>query len=152
MTATSAPTTSAPTTSAPTTSAPTPQARNPLASSIGWFEVGSPDPAGAQEFYGGLFGWTFAEQAAGVPYVRATTGEGHPLGGGMADTGGQYPAYAVFCVVVEDVAATLEQAVELGGQVVTGPMELPTGIVVGYLRDRDANLLAVYSPVPGQQS
>ncbi len=33
-----------------------------------------------------------------------------------------------------------------------GPMPLPTGLVVGYLRDRDGNLFAVYSPPPGEQS
>jgi predicted enzyme related to lactoylglutathione lyase len=87
-----------------------------------------------------------------VPYVDITTGAGHPIRGGIADTGGQAPAYAVFCVVVDDVAATLERATELGGQVVVGPMPLPTGMVVGYLRDRDQNLFAIYSPIPGQQS
>jgi hypothetical protein len=134
------------------TGSPTTRGGNPLAGSIGWFEVGTPDPAGAQEFYGGLFGWVFAQDDTGIPYHQARTGEGHPIKGGIADTEGQYPSYAVFCVVVEDVAATLERAVQLGGEVVMGPMALPTGIVVGYLRDRDANLLAVYSPVPGQQS
>ena len=87
-----------------------------------------------------------------MPYSDITTGADHPIRGGIADTGGQAPAYAVFCVVVDDVAATVARAVELGGQVVIGPLPLDTGMVVGYLRDRDDNLFAVYSPPPGQVS
>ena len=146
-----------------TTTTPTPATRpsaaepgatqpSRLAGSVSWFEVGSPDPSAAREFYGSLFGWTFTTQDVGMPYTSITTGSGHPIGGGIADTGGRAPAYAAFCIVVDDVAATLERATELGGSVVIGPLPLDTGMVVGYLRDRDDNLLAVYSPVPGQES
>ena len=121
-----------------------------LTGSVSWFEIGSPDPAAAQRFYGELFGWTFAAMDVGVPYVDITTGQDHPIKGGIADTSRTTPGHATFCVVVEDVAATLTVARDLGGEVVVGPLALASGLVVGYLRDRDGNLIAVYAPPVGK--
>ena len=32
----------------------------PAANTVAWFEIGTPDVQAAQDFYGPLFGWTFA--------------------------------------------------------------------------------------------
>ena len=36
-----------------------------------WIDVAHADPAGAREFYGGLFGWQFVEAGPGGQYVVA---------------------------------------------------------------------------------
>ena len=32
----------------------------PAANTVAWFEIGAPDVRAAKDFYGPLFGWTFA--------------------------------------------------------------------------------------------
>jgi uncharacterized protein len=124
-----------------------------LAGSVSWFEVGSPRPEVAKAYYGGLFGWSFApdELSDGV-YQVVTTGDGHPIRGGIFDTTGKSPAYAVFCVVVPDVAEACHRSEELGGSVLVGPTTVGGGLVFAHLRDPDGNHFGVYSPPPGQAS
>ena len=45
-----------------------------------WMELASPDPAAAEEFYGPLFGWEFAD-VNGRDGYRLITSEGRPVGG-----------------------------------------------------------------------
>ena len=46
--------------------------------------------------------------------------------GGLFDSRGEFPGYAIFYVGVEDVAATLAKAESLGGKTVLGPITTPT--------------------------
>jgi uncharacterized protein len=122
-----------------------------LAGSVSWFEVGTPDPEAAKAFYGELFGWSFAaDEGTGGKYQIATTGAGHPIRGGIFDTEGQAPGYAVFCVVVADVAQACGRAEALGGSVLVGPVPTPTGLVFAHLREPDGNHFGIYSPPTGQ--
>ena len=76
---------------------------------IAWFEIGTDDPAAAKRFYGDLLGWTVAQDDDLSPdpaYQIVTTGDGDGLRGGLFATQGTMPGYAVFSVLVEDVAAT----------------------------------------------
>jgi hypothetical protein len=128
-------------TNAPTTGSP-----------IGWFEIGTPDPDAARAFYGGLFGWTF--EPAGPAYSIATTGDGHPLQGGIQDTTadlpeGQPPTYAVPCVLVADVAAACERAAALGGKVVVPATPTEVGVVYGMVSDPTGAIIGVFSPPAG---
>jgi predicted enzyme related to lactoylglutathione lyase len=149
---TSTATTSTPTTSTQASSTPSAEATPPYGS-IGWFEVGSAAPDRAQEFYGGLFGWTFnAAPIAGFDYRDVTTGPGHPLRGGLLGTEGKAPAYAVFVVMVEDVAATCAEAERRGGRVDMGPVTADNGLCFAYLSDLDGNRFGVFSPPSGDAS
>ncbi|GAB2861859.1 VOC family protein [Actinoallomurus bryophytorum] len=122
-----------------------PEGRMMNDNSVGWFEVGTDRPEDARSFYGELFGWTFAN---GPKYSEVTTpGVPHPTGG-IADTGGEFPAYAIFYVVVRDVAATLARAESLGGKIVTPPATSPDGLVSARLEDSTGSLFGVFSP-PG---
>jgi uncharacterized protein len=85
-----------------------------------------------------------------MPYTTVRTGEGHPIGGGIFPAGGGHPSYAVFCVVVDDVAAACRQAEELGGKVLVGPVPAPGGLVFAHLLDPEGQRFGVYSPPPGQ--
>jgi predicted enzyme related to lactoylglutathione lyase len=122
-----------------------------LAGSVSWFEVGSADPEAAQAFYGRMFGWSFApDEGSGGTYRIVTTGPGHPISGGIFDTAGAFPSYAVFCVVVPDVAAACVAAAELGGSVISGPVTTGSGLVFAHLQDPDGNHFGIYSPPPGE--
>ena len=111
-----------------------------LSGAVTWFEVGTADPEGARRFYGDLFGWTFEMQG---PYSLVSTGEGHALRGGIAET----PApYAIPYVQVADVSATVAAAERLGGTVLVATTELPGGIVIAHLLDPGGAHIGVWTP------
>ncbi|HEU5109992.1 MAG TPA: VOC family protein [Micromonosporaceae bacterium] len=115
---------------------------------IGWFEISTSDVPAAERFYGELFGWTFNSDGAD-DYRFITTPVEDGLPGGIADNGGTGPGYAIFYVVVEDVAATCGRAEAAGGKVVVQPQEMPGGLVLAHLHDPAGNLFAVFRPPAG---
>jgi predicted enzyme related to lactoylglutathione lyase len=117
----------------------------PANNTVAWFEIGAPDVGAAKAFYGPLFGWSFAPDG---PYTLITAPGATGPSGGIFDTGGNIPPYAVFVVKVADVAATAAQAEELGGKVVVAPNKLEDGMVVAYLTDPHGSLFALFSPGP----
>jgi uncharacterized protein len=111
--------------------------------SVGWFEVATDKPEEARRFYGELFGWTFG---SGEEYSEVTTpGADHPSGG-ISDSAGKFPDYAIFYVTVEDVAATLAKAESLGAKPVVPPTTTPDGLVFAQLRDATGNHFGIFSP------
>jgi len=124
--------------------ASTPAATTPVPQ-VTWFEVHTPNPTDATEFYGGLFGWTFTDEAGGTYYdIRQV--DGQAIGGGVANTGGEWPAQVIPCVQVSDVAGTCGRAGDLGGKVLAGPNQTPNGITFAYLADRDGSAFGVWCP------
>jgi uncharacterized protein len=117
----------------------------PAANTVGWFEIGAPDVDAAKAFYGPLFGWSFAPDGG---YTLITAPGAAGPSGGIFDTGGNIPPYAVFVVRVADVAATAAQAERLGGKVVVAPNKLEDGMAVAYLTDPNGSLFALFSPRP----
>ena len=116
---------------------------------IGWFEVGTADPDGAERFYGGPFGWTFDRDDGPMDYRLVTTGEGKGPSGGIHGHGGAMPNYAVFCVKVTDVAATVARAEGLGAKTLVPPTGDGSAVVFAHLADPDGNHFAIYSqPAP----
>lgn len=116
--------------------------------SIGWFEVGTDDPAAAEKFYGDLFGWTAA--AGPEPAYRILSTGDQELRGGLVDTGGRMPGYAVFTVLVEDVEATCRRAEAAGGTVQRGPEVNPAGVRFAHLLDPAGNHVGVFTPPAGR--
>ena len=112
---------------------------------VGWFEIGTPDPDRAERFYGSLFGWTF-ERDPNAPMDYRIISAGVGPGGGIANTGGQMPNYAVFIVEVADVAAVCVQAAAEGGSVTVEPVTADTGLVFAHITDPDGNHFGVFSP------
>jgi uncharacterized protein len=112
---------------------------------VTWFEIGAPDADAAKAFYGQLFGWSFAPDGA---YTLITAPGADGPSGGIFNTGGNVPPYAVFVVQVADVAATAARSEELGGKVVVAPMTLPDGMAVAYVTDPNGAMFALFSPRP----
>jgi uncharacterized protein len=117
----------------------------PAANTVAWFEIGAPDVDAAKAFYGPLFGWSFAPDGG---YTLITAAGAAGPSGGIFDTGGNIPPYAVFVVRVADVAASAAQAEQLGGKVVVAPNTLEDGMAVAYLTDPNGSLFALFSPRP----
>ncbi len=117
----------------------------PADNTVAWFEIGAPDVDAAKAFYGQLFGWSFAPDG---PYTLITAAGAASPSGGIFNTGGNIPPYAVFVVQVADVASTAAQTEELGGKVVVAPMELEDGMVVSYVTDPNGSMFALFSPKP----
>jgi hypothetical protein len=85
---------------------------------VAWFEIGTDDPAGAEKFYGDVFGWTVGH-GDGDPegFQMVTAGDGPGLhAGGLFETGGKLPRYAVFGVLVENVAEACQRVKAAGGR------------------------------------
>jgi uncharacterized protein len=121
----------------------------PVFNTIAWFEIGTDDPATAQRFYGDLFGWMAtadAAQSSGGSYQVWTTGGGEGLPGGLFDTAGALPAYAVFSVIVEDVEATCRRAEAAGGKVLRGREVTPAGVTFAHLLDPAGNHFEIFTP------
>jgi uncharacterized protein len=131
-----------------TTSSATTTPATHAVGSIGWFEIASANPDRAQAFYSSLFGWsvTPAGAVAGFDYRDISTGQGHPVRGGILGTDGKFPSYAIFVVVVDDVPAAIEKTTALGGSLVNGPITLDSGLVCAYLSDPDGSLFSVFTP------
>ena len=110
---------------------------------VGWFEIGSPDVAATKEFYGSLFGWTFAPDGE---YTLISAPDAERPSGGIFNTGGNIPPYAVFVVRVADVPASAGQVEELGGKVVVAPMPAGDDMTVAYVTDPSGNLFSLFGP------
>src|SRR5437763_16679625 len=112
---------------------------------IGWFQIGTDEPAAAKRFYGTVFGWTFAlQEDEAVPYHVITTPANDSIRGGLLETGGKVPNHALFCVVVEDVAANRVSVEMAGGKVVVPAKQRGDGLILGDLTDPAGNEMAVY--------
>jgi predicted enzyme related to lactoylglutathione lyase len=104
-------------------------------------EIRSEDPDATRGFYADLFGWKVAQEGAFPGYTFVDTG----VEGGPATAIGprQGPEDEVlFFVGVEDVAATLKRAEELGGTITQPVQELP-GVSFGVFADAQGHKVGV---------
>ncbi len=118
-----------------------PAAGQPGGSAVDWFEVLGTDAARSQRFYAEVFGWQVST-AAGSGYGTVDTGTSRGIRGGIG-AGRPGPWVTVYCSV-EDVAATLDVAEQLGGSRLQGPAADADPLESGALRDPAGNVLGVY--------
>ncbi len=97
--------------------------------SFGWFELNTPDLETAKRFYGTLFGWTTKESEGPPPYTEWQVDE-QSIGGALTigeQMSPDTPPFWMVYFVSDDVDQTASKATELGGKVMTGPMDYPGG-------------------------
>ncbi|MFI9271561.1 VOC family protein [Kitasatospora sp. NPDC052896] len=111
-----------------------------------WLDLGSPDISASRDFYGGLFGWTFASagpNAGGYGFFRLgeqTVGAIGPL-----TEEGARPAWTLY-FHTEDADATSKVVTQSGGTVRFGPFDVFTdGRMAGYTDPTGARF-AVWQP------
>ncbi len=106
-------------------------------------EIRSEDPDATRAFFADLFGWKVAAEGAFPGYTFIDTGvEG---GTYVAISPRQGPDDEVlFFVAVEDVAATLAKAQELGGTIIQPAQQVP-GTSFGVFADAQGHKVGVAS-------
>jgi predicted enzyme related to lactoylglutathione lyase len=99
---------------------------------ICWYELATPDLAGADDFYGTVFGWRVheAESAPGDPYFEFRHNDDAVAG--LLPVDHRFPsrdmrAHWTVCFLVDDCAQSCDRAADLGGVVARKPMTVATG-------------------------
>ncbi len=115
-----------------------------------WSELMTSDPASAQEFYGGLFGWRF-EPMQMPDGVYSVIKVGDAAVGGVMNTppgsGGMPPMWGCY-VTVADADATAKRCVELGGKVIVEPTDIPNVGRFAVILDRQGAALNIIAYKP----
>ncbi len=87
-----------------------------------WIDLGSPDIAASQAFYGGLFGWEGATPDPQYGGYANFSLNGQSVAG-LGPQMGPVSAWATY-VSTEDAGATAQKVRDAGGQVVMEPMDV----------------------------
>jgi predicted enzyme related to lactoylglutathione lyase len=112
---------------------------------IGWHELLTSDLERGYGFYQTLFGWQKAEALdagdIGTYQVFATGGQ---LAGGMFNKPEKIPTtFWLYYFNVDDFDAAVERARTFGGEIVTGPMEVPGGSWIVHAKDPQGAVFAL---------
>jgi predicted enzyme related to lactoylglutathione lyase len=113
---------------------------------IHW-EIAAHDRKKLQQFYANLFGWTVNDNNE-MNYGLIDTAAGGINGGIMQMSPGQ-PSYVTFYVGVEDPAAALARAAELGGKTILPPMPVPNVGTVAMFLDPEGHCIGLFKPAKG---
>lgn len=115
------------------------------------FEIHATNPASLVGFYSKLLGWKFTRWEGPVEYWLIETGAGDKPGinGGLVQRRGPAPlegqavnAFVCTCDV-DEVDASVQQAVALGGTIAVPKMPIPGVGWLAYVKDPDGNLVGL---------
>ncbi|MBY0497054.1 MAG: VOC family protein [Cyanobacteria bacterium] len=126
----------------------------PAIGDFSWFELYTPNPEGAWNFYQKLFGWektSAMDMGAMGTYQMFGRGGGIPRGGIMKPPPGAPPSWAPYALV-KDAKAAAAAATANGGKIVNGPMEVPGGDWIAQGIDPQGAMFCVHSLKPGAGS
>jgi predicted enzyme related to lactoylglutathione lyase len=110
---------------------------------VGCFAITGKDGPRFQRFHTKLFDWSINDAGDGSGYGLVEAGEQGIAGGiGAAQDGGD--GGVAFYVEVDEPAAYLEKAEELGGKTVVPPTELPDfGLPFAFFADPEGHLVGL---------
>jgi predicted enzyme related to lactoylglutathione lyase len=112
-------------------------------------EIPADDPARAQRFYEGLFGWTFSTMPGFDDYALYTTAGGEDrVGGAVGKRDVSAPHAIRNYVQVTSVEDTVAKARDLGGTVVEAKAEVPGMGWYAVLADSEGNEFALWQAMP----
>ena len=118
------------------------------------FEIHAADPDRAVNFYQTLFGWTFQKWEGPMDYWLIVTGPDDQRGinGGLVRRQGEIDGQAVIAYVctvdVEDVDASVQTAIDNGGQVALPKMPIPGMGWLAYCKDTEGNIFGMMQNDP----
>jgi len=115
------------------------QGVKPLPHPVVHFEIGCKDIAKTSKFFGDLFGWNIQ---AGGPAATINTGTPGGLPGHITALGHEPEHYTIFYVEVDDIQASLDKAIALGGKIVVPPVKIPTG-TFAWFADPEGNTIGL---------
>ena len=106
------------------------------------FEIYGKDAAALRKFYEDLFGWEIhADNPMNYGLVHTNAADDKGIGGGIAEG----DARVNIVPEVDDLQATLDKAVSLGGEVVTAVTVIPGQVTFAEFRDPAGNVLGISS-------
>jgi hypothetical protein len=120
-----------------------------------WYELMTPDTAGAKAFYGQVVGWNSQDMPMPDGTYSVLEADGAGVGGMMdfppeAKSQGVPPNWTGY-VAVDDVDATADKAASLGGSVLRPPQDIPGIGRFAIIADPGGAVLAIMTPVPPEQ-
>lgn len=122
------------------------------AGAIAWIDLGSHAIAGSRAFYGDLFGWTFEDQGAEYGNYHLIHA-GEALIGGLMSTvgmtcpeGGQVTTEWGVYLTTPDIAATLAQVPQAGGDVVMEAMPVGDRGQMAAIHDAGGAFVGLWQP------
>ena len=122
-----------------------------------WYELMTTDADAAQDFYGELLGWTFADSGTSDMDYRLGSMDGAEIVGLMALTeemceGGAQPMWTSY-VCVSAMAPAIDELKRLGGTVLMEPNELEGVGTFAYVTDPQGAMFYLMQPAdPDEQS
>jgi predicted enzyme related to lactoylglutathione lyase len=119
---------------------------------ISWVDLSTPDPAAAQAFYGGLFGWQFDDvRHEGELIYHNAHIDGYRVAGlGRQDAemaAGGVPALWTTYINHEDAAAVAAKAQRAGGTVLVPPMQVMDQGHMAVIVDPSGAVFGVWQPL-----
>jgi predicted enzyme related to lactoylglutathione lyase len=118
------------------------------------FEIHAADPDRAVNFYTTLFGWSFQKWEGPMDYWLVTTGPNEQPGinGGLVLRQGEIDGQAVIAYVctvdVEDLDASVQTALDNGGQMALPKMPIPGMGWLAYCKDTEGNIFGMMQGDP----
>lgn len=112
-----------------------------MAAKVVHVEVVGPNGGALQTFYSELFGWNLDTSNPGGYGMARTVGSDVAAGIGATQDGGT--GHVTFYVHVDDAAATLRRAEELGGRVVMPLTEVAPETTVALFTDPQGHLVGL---------
>ena len=111
------------------------------------FEILGEDAIGLQKFYADLFDWNIAPpMSAEMGNYAVVDRPSSGVGGGIGQPApGDKPRVTVY-VAVPDLQAALDQAVALGGKIVSPPMVIPGVVSMAHFSDPAGNVIGLVIP------
>ncbi len=116
---------------------------------FGWNELMAGEREAAVDFYAAMFGWTktsaFDMGTTGI-YQMFSTGADNNAGGIMTKSPDIPFSFWAYYVNVESTNAAVERIKACGGNVINGPMQVPTGQWVAQCQDPQGAFFSVLGP------
>ncbi|MFC1639412.1 VOC family protein [Gemmatimonadota bacterium] len=120
----------------------------PKVGEFSWHELATTDAGDAFDFYQAIFGWEKTEAMdMGAMGTYQMYGHGGPALGGMFNKPDEVegPPAWLYYIRVDDANKTALTIQVLGGQVMSGPMEVPGGDLVAHCLDPQGGTFAIHS-------
>lgn len=108
------------------------------------FDIGCRDLAKTSAFYQQAFGWSM--KADGNLQVKVDTGSEEGIDGMITALGHEPHNYVMCYVQAEDIHESAKRIKTLGGEILIGPMPVPSGGQFAWWKDPEGNLMGLFQP------
>ncbi|WP_169580570.1 MULTISPECIES: VOC family protein [Microbacterium] len=108
------------------------------------WEIGAQDAARLRRFYSDLFGW----RITGDEEYGLVEREDGGIGGGIMQTSAGTPGYVTVYIGVDDLAAAIDRAIELGGTQIVEPRPISGFGSFAMIADPEGHTIGLMAETP----